>query len=160
MTHQVVASYTTITAPAVMVPEVMVPEVMTSVAVMTTVAVMTSVAVMLPDVMARLVLSAPKSPAKSLRRRRTCCWFDRGDGSPPQTAPPTTASTLAQPLQRPLASTLAQPLRRPLASTLAQPLRRPVSSRSPEGATWMTSLIACRRSPEGATWRVRRGRRT
>ena len=59
MTHQVVASYTTITAPAVMVPEVMVPEVMTSVAVMTTVAVMTSVAVMLPDVMARLVLSAP-----------------------------------------------------------------------------------------------------
>ena len=148
MTHQVVASYTTITAPAVMVPEVMVPEVMTSVAVMTTVAVMTSVAVMLPDVMAMLVLSAPKSPAKSLRRRRTCCWFDRGDGSPPQTAPPTTASTLAQPLQR------------PLASTLAQPLRRPASSRSPEGATWMTSLIACRRSPEGATWRVRRGRRT
>ena len=148
MTHQVVASYTTITAPAVMVPEVMVPEVMTSVAVMTTVAVMTSVAVMLPDVMARLVLSAPKSPAKSLRRRRTCCWFDRGDGSPPQTAPPTTASTLAQPLQR------------PLASTLAQPLRRPASSRSPEGATWMTSLTACRRSLEGATWRVRRGRRT
>ena len=148
MTHQVVASYTTITAPAVMVPEVMVPEVMTSVAVMTTVAVMTSVAVMLPDVMARLVLSAPKSPAKSLRRRRTCCWFDRGDGSPPQTAPPTTASTLAQPLQR------------PLASTLAQPLRRPASSRSPEGATWMISLIACRRSLEGATWRVRRGRRT
>ena len=148
MTHQVVASYTTITAPAVMVPEVMVPEVMTSVAVMTTVAVMTSVAVMLPDVMARLVLSAPKSPAKSLRRRRTCCWFDRGDGSPPQTAPPTMASTLAQPLQR------------PLASTLAQPLRRPASSRSPEGATWMISLIACRRSPEGATWRVRRGRRT
>ena len=148
MTHQVVASYTTITAPAVMVPEVMVPEVMTSMAVMTTVAVMTSVAVMLPDVMARLVLSAPKSPAKSLRRRRTCCWFDRGDGSPPQTAPPTTASTLAQPLQR------------PLASTLAQPLRRPVSSRSPEGATWMISLIACRRSLEGATWRVRRGRRT
>ena len=136
MTHQVVASYTTITAPAVMVPEVMVPEVMTSVAVMTTVAVMTSVAVMLPDVMARLVLSAPKSPAKSLRRRRTCCWFDRGDGSPPQTAPPTTASTLAQ------------------------PLRRPASSRSPEGATWMTSLIACRRSLEGATWRVRQGRRT
>ena len=148
MTHQVVASYTTITAPAVMVPEVMVPEVMTSVAVMTTVAVMTSVAVMLPDVMARLVLSAPKSPAKSLRRRRTCCWFDRGDGSPPQTAPPTMASTLAQPLQR------------PLASTLAQPLRRPASSRSPEGATWMISLIACRRSLEGATWRVRRGRRT
>ena len=148
MTHQVVASYSTITAPAVMVPEVMVPEVMTSVAVMTTVAVMTSVAVMLPDVMARLVLSAPKSPAKSLRRRRTCCWFDRGDGSPPQTAPPTTASTLAQPLQR------------PLASTLAQPLRRPASSRSPEGATWMISLIACRRSLEGATWRVRRGRRT
>ena len=143
MTHQVGASYTTITAPAVMVPEVM-----TSVAVMTTVAVMTSVAVMLPDVMARLVLSAPKSPAKSLRRRRTCCWFDRGDGSPPQTAPPTTASTLAQPLQR------------PLASTLAQPLRRPASSRSPEGATWMISLIACRRSLEGATWRVRRGRRT
>ena len=104
--------------------------------------------------------SAPKSAAKSLRRRRTCCWFDRGDGSPPQTAPPTTASTLAQPLQRPLASTLAQPLRRPLASTLAQPLRRPASSRSPEGATWMISLIACRRSPEGATWRVRRGRRT
>ena len=148
MPHQVVASYTTITAPAVMVPEVMVPEVMTSVAVMTTVAVMTSVAVMLPDVMARLVLSAPKSPAKSLRRRRTCCWFDRGDGSPPQTAPPTTASTPAQPLQR------------PLASTLAQPLRRPASSRSPEGATWMISLIACRRSLEGATWRVRRGRRT
>ena len=152
MTHQVVASYTTITAPAVMVPEVMVPEGMTSVAVMTSMAVMTSVAVMLPDVMARLVLSAPKSapksPAKSLRRRRTCCWFDRGDGSPPQTAPPTTASTLAQPLQR------------PLASTLAQPLRRPASSRSPEGATWMISLIACRRSLEGATWRVRRGRRT